>query len=445
MAEAFHDLQLGLHIGKLVVRTPEVSERSLFAPSRCNSRFSPTLTYFLVGGLGGVGRAIATWMVERGARHFVFLSRSAGTTEQDQLFERELELQGCTAVMFSGDASVLKDVEAAMQACSYPIGGVLQLSMLLRVSKPELQWPKGKRCTDKVQDNFITDMSHDNWKAVLAAKVDGTWNMHRALAGRDASLHFFVVCGSIAGVMGNAGQANYSAANTFACSFAQYRLQQGLPASAVNLGCVNDVGYLATQNTKLRGRLASASVRLLSEREVLDAFEVAIFCADSKSAPRFPGSLHAPKTLTVGMSSTKSITDPSVRPLWAPDARFRKYLNLDRKYQTSHDPLKQGPTLQHIIHDLKKDPDIIKDMSWRKKAILDFIDTLQEYSMFARGQDPEQVAAMQIDSLMTLEIRYWCRRYVGLELSLVDITRAETIEGLGDLILATVQAKYIAE
>ncbi|KAL4860896.1 hypothetical protein BDV12DRAFT_208692 [Aspergillus spectabilis] len=426
IAEAFHDLQLGLHLGKMVVRTPEVSERSLVAPSRCNSRFSPTLTYFLVGGLGGVGRAIAIWMVERGARHFLFLSRSAGTTEQDQLFRRELELQGCTAVMLSGDASVQKDVEAAMQACSHPIGGVLQLSMLLR-------------------DHFITEMSHDNWKAVLAAKVDGTWNIHHALAGRDASLHFFVVCGSIAGVMGNAGQANYSAANTFVCSFAQYRLQQGLPASAVNLGCVNDVGYLATQNTKLRDRMASASVRLLSEREVLDAFEVAIFCADSRSAPRFPGSLHAPNTLTVGMSSTKSIADPSVRPLWTPDARFRKYLNLDLKYQTSRDPLKQAPTLQHIIHDLKQDPDIIKDVSWREKAILAFIDALQEYSMFARGQDPKQVAAMQIDSLMTLEIRNWCRRYVDLELSLIDIRKAGTIEGLGDLILATVQARYIAE
>jgi hypothetical protein len=65
--------------------------------------------------------------------------------------------------------------------------------------------------------------------------------------------------------------------------------------------------------------------------------------------------------------------------------------------------------------------------------------------MFARGQDPKQVAAMQIDSLMTLEIRNWCRRYVDLELSLIDITRAGTIEGLGDLILATMQAKYIAE
>ncbi|OJJ07905.1 hypothetical protein ASPVEDRAFT_89138 [Aspergillus versicolor CBS 583.65] len=422
-AEAFHALQLGLHLGKMAVRTPEVSERSLVAPSRLNSRFSPTLTYFLVGGLGGVGRAIVTWMVGRGARHFLLLSRSAGTTEQDQSFRRELELQGCTAVMFSGDASVLKDVEAAMQACSHPIGGVLQLSMLLR-------------------DNLITEMNHDTWKAVLAAKVDGTWNMHHALAGRDASLHFFVVCGSIAGVMGNAGQANYSAANTFVSSFAQYRLQQGLPASAVNLGCVNDVGYLATHNTRFRDHAASASVRLLSEREVLDAFEVAIFCADSKPAPR---SLHAPNTLTVGMSSTKSIADPSVRPLWGPDARFRKYLDLDLKYQTSGDPLKQAPTLQHIIQDLMKDPNLIKDVSWREKAMLDFIDTLQEHSMFARGQDPKQIAAMQIDSLMTLEIRNWCRRYGGLELSLIDITRAETIGGLGDLILAAVQARYIVE
>jgi FlaA1/EpsC-like NDP-sugar epimerase len=133
--EAFRYLQQGLHMGKMVVETPGLPERDLVAQSRCTSRFSSELSYFLVGGLGGIGRAIATWMVERGARSLLFFSRSAGTTTQDQSFLRELKLQGCTAIMFPGDVAALDEVQAAMQACPHPIGGVLQLSMLIRVSE----------------------------------------------------------------------------------------------------------------------------------------------------------------------------------------------------------------------------------------------------------------------------------------------------------------------
>lgn len=132
--EAFRDLQQGLHMGKLVVKMPEASDKGLIAKTRCNLRFSSELSYFLVGGLGGIGRAIATWMVDRGARNLVFFSRSAGTTNQDQSFLHELELQGCTVIMIKGDVTALGEVQAAMHACPRSIGGVLQLSMIVRVS-----------------------------------------------------------------------------------------------------------------------------------------------------------------------------------------------------------------------------------------------------------------------------------------------------------------------
>lgn len=33
--------------------------------------------YLFVGGLGGVGRAIALWMIEQGARYVLVVSRNA--------------------------------------------------------------------------------------------------------------------------------------------------------------------------------------------------------------------------------------------------------------------------------------------------------------------------------------------------------------------------------
>jgi hypothetical protein len=132
--DTFRNLQQGLHMGKLVMKMVEAPKQGLVAKSRCSLMFSAELSYLLVGGLGGIGRAIASWMVDRGARNIAFLSRSAGTTSQDQSFLHELELQGCTVVMIKGDVAILEDVKAAMHALPSPIGGVLQLSMVLRVS-----------------------------------------------------------------------------------------------------------------------------------------------------------------------------------------------------------------------------------------------------------------------------------------------------------------------
>lgn len=286
-------------------------------------------------------------------------------------------------------------------------------------------------------------MSHKNWQDVLSAKVTGTWNLHNALHGKDGDLQFFVVCGSITGVMGNAGQVNYSAANTFLSSFAQYRLQNGLPASVVNLGGVDDVGFLATQDNTLRERMRSASVRLLNEQEVLDAFELAIFSDDLRKTSKSSGSLQIPNNLIVGMSSTKSLADATVRPLWGQDARFRAYSHVDFDPESPADASKFSQSIRYMISLLEKEPETLDRPAWKEQTMAEIVKTLQKYSTFTSGQDSAQVASIHIDSLMTVEIRNWCRRHFDLDLSLIAITKAATLGGLGDLITETLRFKYI--
>ena len=292
-------------------------------------------------------------------------------------------------------------------------------------------------------------MSHNNWEDGITAKVDGTWNLHHALNGQDHYVQFFVLCGSITGVMGNAGQVNYSAANTFVSSFAQYRLQNGLPASVVNLGGVDDVGFLATQDLKLRERMRSASVRLLSEEEVLDAFELAILCGHAKEAKHTCNNRQTPLRVSnnfiVGMSSRKSLTDPSVRSLWGQDARFRAYGKFDTRLETSQDLIKDGFSLHQMISAVEKNPEVLNDPSRENEVIVQIVKTVQVYSNFAPGLDYAQVAAMHIDSLMTVEIRNWSRRYLDMDLPLTSIAKVGTIEGLGKLIIDVLRSKYQKE
>lgn len=133
VADAFRYMQKGQHIGKIVVGFSE--EESISATvARRETSLSADATYLLVGGLGGLGKAVTTWMVERGAKNFVFLSRSAGKSAEDQSFFRELEAQGCSAIAIAGSVVELDDVKRAVKAASKPIAGVLQMSMVLRVS-----------------------------------------------------------------------------------------------------------------------------------------------------------------------------------------------------------------------------------------------------------------------------------------------------------------------
>lgn len=133
LVQGLRSLQRGLHMGKLIVKVPGRSDQSLVAKSRRHAEFSPDLSYILVGGLGGIGRAIAIWMTEQGARHLTFLSRSAGLSSQDQSFRQELEHMGCKVVMARADVTKINDVEDAIKASPCHIGGVLQLSMVIRV------------------------------------------------------------------------------------------------------------------------------------------------------------------------------------------------------------------------------------------------------------------------------------------------------------------------
>jgi hypothetical protein len=132
--EAFRFMQKGKHMGKLVVRMPTEASALPTAKTHVELSLRPDVSYLLVGGLGGLGRAISTWMVERGARNLVYLSRSVGKNPEEATLIEELSAMGCMAQMVQGSVAVPGDVERAVKSARLPIAGVLQMSMVLRVS-----------------------------------------------------------------------------------------------------------------------------------------------------------------------------------------------------------------------------------------------------------------------------------------------------------------------
>ncbi|MBF0395141.1 MAG: SDR family NAD(P)-dependent oxidoreductase [Desulfobacterales bacterium] len=70
-------------------------------------------------------------------------------------------------------------------------------------------------------DSFILKKTQEQIESVLSPKVSGTINLDRAT--KDEPLDFFILCSSISGIMGNAGQCDYAYANSFMDNFALWR------------------------------------------------------------------------------------------------------------------------------------------------------------------------------------------------------------------------------
>ena len=134
IGDAFRHMQKGTHIGKFTVRMPDDLSHLPVLASTPRLRLQPDASYLLAGGLGGVGRSIASWFVKNGAKNLIFLSRS-GRSERVEHFCQELEILGCNVQVFKGSVAKVGDVKEVVAKAAKPMRGVIQLSMALQVSQ----------------------------------------------------------------------------------------------------------------------------------------------------------------------------------------------------------------------------------------------------------------------------------------------------------------------
>lgn len=102
-------------------------------------KFSPDVTYVLSGGLGGLGRSLAEWMVRQGARNIVFLSRSGAQKPEARSTLDTLTKEGANVWAYTCDTSNADEVRRVIEECKMsvpPIKGCIQMAMVLKVSAP---------------------------------------------------------------------------------------------------------------------------------------------------------------------------------------------------------------------------------------------------------------------------------------------------------------------
>jgi hypothetical protein len=103
---------------------------------------------------------------------------------------------------------------------------------------------------------------------VLAAKLDGGWNLHLATRGR--ALDFTLLISSASVLLGSPGQGAYAAANGFLDALAEFRCREGMPTLALRLGIV--AGSAMAARAAAAGRdLAAEGVPPIGEAELAAA------------------------------------------------------------------------------------------------------------------------------------------------------------------------------
>lgn len=139
VSAAFAEFANPQRIGKVVVSfSPEAgsSSSSTLAVVRDHKdavKFKPDGTYVLIGCLGGLGRCLARFMVDRGARNLTFLGRGGADKKEAAAMIDSLRARGCAVHVVRGDVANKEDVAKAVAAAGVPVYGMVQGAMALEV------------------------------------------------------------------------------------------------------------------------------------------------------------------------------------------------------------------------------------------------------------------------------------------------------------------------
>ncbi|KAG5945724.1 Type I Iterative PKS [Claviceps sorghi] len=364
----------------------------------------PEGTYLLAGGLGGLGKSVAELLTAHGAKHLAFVSRSGASSAPSRSFMASLEARGVDARAYCADIcdeeALRTLVTQGMASEMPPIRGVFQ-------------------CAAVIRDAMFDNMTYQSWTSALGPKVAGSWNLVKALADAQGDESpFFIFLASSAGIIGNRGQANYAAGNSFQDALAHHCRLQGKHAVSIDLGPVLGAGML-TGDEDVLDKLRANGFYGIRHDDFLAVVTHAV------TATVDPGRDAAQVILGVGTGGLLQQNKPA-DPYWSRTALYA-YMNLVDV--AAPDPSSAAAAARGAA-DLKTalaraaSPDAAADL---------VRDGLAHMLAKAVTLLPEEVDvhrppnAYGVDSLVAVGVRNWILGHCGVEVSVFEVLSNDTI------------------
>jgi len=197
-------------------------------------RFNENGVYLVTGGTSGMGLEFATYLSINGCKNIVLISRKnpllmkgeKGAAEQEQRVEKLKILQSKTENLhiYECDLSnrdMLKDTIDKIHTECGRIQGVFH-------------------CAGVTDAGFILRKEREDFNKVLDAKVKGTWYLDQFTI--EDNLDFMMLCSSAMSYIGEVGQSDYVAANTYLEAFSEYRNLNNRKTFCINWVSWKEVG-----------------------------------------------------------------------------------------------------------------------------------------------------------------------------------------------------------
>lgn len=406
MEKAMRLMQAGNHLGKIVL-VPKPDDLVKVASQPQPVELLQDATYLIAGGARGIGASIAKWMVERGAKHLVLVSRNArGSADASALVQMALEKE-CDMRLHNCDIGDEKAFLSFVATCreSLPrIRGIITGAMVL-------------------DDTILESMTYAQWQMATRPKVAGTMNLHRYL-GDDVD--FFIMLSSLVGVTGNTSQANYAAGNAFQDALARNRTSHGKPAVTLDLGVVADVGYLATADQAIVDRTIS-----LFGGKSIDVAQTILLIEDAVRHPLRTG----PDAAQVLVGIPRNITAPD--SCFSRDKRF-----LSLRMASGISGLSQGapgssatqiPLLLERL--TTKGSSLTLDEVTEITSSLVTLKLCEIFSLAAEEIDISlPLGHYGVDSLVGVELRNWLGSAVKAKVTIFEILQSPSVTEFAGLV-----------
>lgn len=185
----------------------------------------------VTGGTRGIGRAIVKELASRSCCGVLFSDVAFVYNSCDECAEelmKEIDYPGLKIHGFKADASSLEEAQATVDAAIEKLGGVDILINNAGITR----------------DNLLLRMAEKDFDDVIAANLKSVFNYTKAVIKPMITQRYgrIVNISSVVGMIGNAGQSNYSASKAgvigFTKSMARELASRGITVNAVAPGFI---------------------------------------------------------------------------------------------------------------------------------------------------------------------------------------------------------------
>jgi hypothetical protein len=260
------------------------------------------------------------------------------------------------------------------------------------------------------------NMSAKRFHAAMDPKTIGSWNLHELLP---VDMDFFILLSSFCGIIGNRGQCNYSAGNTFEDALARHRVSKGQRAVSVDLALIAEAGW-ANQNYKIVTESLRAGHGGVKQEQLMAML-------DALCDPTFDCQQFAQVVNVIDSPAELYRMTTEDRLAWMTKPLFNNLLKIGSAQSGTNKTIDRNDdgAVDYIT--------LVKAAATREEAGEAVAQGLVQKLARSLPVPPENLDVQKpafvlgVDSLIAVEVRYWFMKQLHVEVAVFNIMKKQSL------------------